>query len=258
MRYLLIALVFAVSIGSAHNSFTGGYSGSPGQQSCASSCHGGTGGTLVVTGFPTSYKPSQAYRIVVLHSSGSSIVNVNATTRLGSTANVGGTFAALTNAALFTGADGGIYAGTHAVDSVVFQWTAPAKGSGAVNFYLSGFQGTTRSSSGQSNQVTLRSSEVLAGVAEQPGLPRATVLMNNYPNPFNPSTRIRYGLAHDSRVTLMVFNMLGQRVAELENGAQAAGYHEVMFEGIDLPSGMYLYRLTTEDFDQTKRFLLLR
>jgi hypothetical protein len=95
-------------------------------------------------------------------------------------------------------------------------------------------------------------------VTEKPGIPAAVVLMNNYPNPFNPSTTIRYGLPHGSQVTLAVFNTLGQVVATLQNGPQEAGYHDVIFDSKDLPSGVYLYRLTTEDFDQTKRFILLR
>jgi hypothetical protein len=258
MKKLFFALLLGVVIGWAHNGYTGSYSGAPGQQSCASSCHGGTGGTLVMTGFPASYRPSQAYRIVIKRTTGSAIVNVNATTRLGSTSAVAGTFAILTNSALYTGADGGIYANPHAIDSVVFQWTAPAKGSGPVNFYASGFQGTTGSSNGQSKQITQSSTEVLTSVSDKPGIPATAVLMNNYPNPFNPSTTIRYGLPHTSHVTLTIFNTIGQIVATLQKGTQEAGYHDVTFEGNDLPSGVYLYRLTTEDFDQTKRFILLR
>jgi hypothetical protein len=254
MKILFFSLVLGAAIGWAHNSYTGSYSGAPGQ----SSCHGGTSGTLVVTGFPVSYRPSQAYRIVVKRSSGSAIVNVNATTRLGTTTNVAGTFGTITNSALYAGADGGVYASPHAIDSVVFQWTAPAKGSGTVNFYASGFQGSTSSSNGQSKQIALSSTEVLAGVTDKPGLPLSTVLLNNYPNPFNPSTTIRYGLAHGSEVTLAVFNTLGQLVATVQKGHQEAGYHDVTFESKDLPSGVYLYRLTTEDFDQVRRFILLR
>jgi len=102
-------------------------------------------------------------------------------------------------------------------------------------------------------------SVVLAGVG--PGgstLPGGYVLLQNYPNPFNPTTTIRYGVPRQSAVTLSVFNTLGQQVATLVNETQAAGYHEVKFDGSNLASGVYFYRLTAGYFVATNRLLLLR
>ncbi len=82
-------------------------------------------------------------------------------------------------------------------------------------------------------------------------------LFQNYPNPFNPSTSIRYALRHRSHVTLTVFDILGQRVAELVNGDIDAGYHEVKFDATNLASGVYFYRLTAGLFVDTKRLLLI-
>ena len=97
---------------------------------------------------------------------------------------------------------------------------------------------------------------LITGVAE--AAPREFVLLHNYPNPFNPSTNIKYALPHASHITLTVFNTLGQIVRELVNGELRAGYHEVQFDAAGLTSGVYFYRMRAGDFVETKRLLLLR
>jgi hypothetical protein len=83
-------------------------------------------------------------------------------------------------------------------------------------------------------------------------------LSQNYPNPFNPSTVIRYGIPEQSHVVLAVFNALGQEVARLVQAEQAAGVHEVRFDALRLPSGVYYYRMQAGDFTQTNRLTLIR
>ena len=83
-------------------------------------------------------------------------------------------------------------------------------------------------------------------------------LNQNYPNPFNPSTQITYSLAERANVTLKVFNTLGQEVAVLMNGEQAAGNHFVNFEGRNLASGLYLYTLKAGNSVSTKKMMLLK
>jgi hypothetical protein len=100
----------------------------------------------------------------------------------------------------------------------------------------------------------------ITGIVDHQGgdPPERFSLMQNYPNPFNPSTTIRYALSSRSLVTLSVFNTLGQQVAPLVNETQDAGYHEVKFDGSNMASGMYFYRIQAGSFVQTKKLLLLR
>ncbi len=89
-------------------------------------------------------------------------------------------------------------------------------------------------------------------------VPTTLELFQNYPNPFNPSTTIRYSLPARSHVTLSVFNILGQRVAVLEEGDRDAGVHVVAFSGGGFASGVYVYRIVAGTYAATKRLLLLR
>lgn len=88
--------------------------------------------------------------------------------------------------------------------------------------------------------------------------PNRIQLDQNYPNPFNPSTAITYHLSNAQDVTLRVYDILGRQVAELVNQHQTAGEHRVDFDASHLSSGMYLYRLSSESFSETKQMLLLK
>ncbi|GIK59923.1 MAG: hypothetical protein JETCAE03_15050 [Ignavibacteriaceae bacterium] len=91
-------------------------------------------------------------------------------------------------------------------------------------------------------------------------------LSPNYPNPFNPSTLISYRLPVIGFVTLKVYDVLGREVATLVNEEKPAGEYEIEFDGSNLPSGVYLYRLTAGDpstssgqkFSETKKLVLLK
>lgn len=83
-------------------------------------------------------------------------------------------------------------------------------------------------------------------------------LMGNYPNPFNPATKIGYTLPARSWVKLAVFNSLGQEVAVLQDGEHESGYHEAVFNAHGLPSGAYFYTLTAGSLTRTRTLLLVR
>ncbi|GBD86196.1 hypothetical protein BMS3Abin03_00106 [bacterium BMS3Abin03] len=77
-------------------------------------------------------------------------------------------------------------------------------------------------------------------------------LAQNYPNPFNPSTKISFGLATDSKVTLTVYNLLGETVATLVNSNMAAGNHDVIFDAANLNSSVYFYRIEANGVDGSR------
>ena len=90
-------------------------------------------------------------------------------------------------------------------------------------------------------------------------------LQQNYPNPFNPSTKINFGLKKAGNVEITVYNILGNKVATLLNGYKPAGNHSVSFDASNLPagrqglsSGVYLYRIVTNEFVQTRKMILIK
>lgn len=89
-------------------------------------------------------------------------------------------------------------------------------------------------------------------------IPTGYELFNNYPNPFNPTTKISYSVPQLSFVSLKVFDSLGKEVAELVNGEKYPGSFEVNFNASNLPSGVYFYRLTAGNFSQTKKLILMK
>lgn len=89
-------------------------------------------------------------------------------------------------------------------------------------------------------------------------LPTQFSLNQNYPNPFNPSTNIKFELPKSSVVRLSVFDMLGREVSVLVNERRNAGVYEVKFDGSNLASGVYFYRLQAGDYVASKKMLVLK
>ena len=89
-------------------------------------------------------------------------------------------------------------------------------------------------------------------------VPQQFFLAQNYPNPFNPETEIRFGLPAAGRVTLELYNMLGQRVQTIYEGVQPAGIHSITFNAAHLPSGLYTYRLRAGSYDAVRKMMLIK
>ena len=89
-------------------------------------------------------------------------------------------------------------------------------------------------------------------------IPTNFTLSQNYPNPFNPNTTIEYSIPKRSHVTIKVYDLLGREIATLINEEKPAGNYSVNFDGSDLSSGIYFYRLTASEFNQTKKLILIK
>ena len=257
-----IAIVCCLLISSspvfARPSYTG-YSSAPGCMGrCASSCHGSSGGTIQISGFPSEYTPGETYTIAISHSGGSSIRQFNGSCRIGTGSENAGTITAGTNTVTYNRSEetNGIHLSSTNQNNASFSWTAPSEGTGEVRLYISGLQG---SYSGQNSTLSLISNEAMTDVEEgMPDIPAGFALEDNYPNPFNASTTIRYTLPEPSEVLIEIYDVLGRKVATLAQGKQPAGDHQVTWNANDRSSGLFFYSVQAGDFKQTRRMLLLK
>jgi photosystem II stability/assembly factor-like uncharacterized protein len=90
------------------------------------------------------------------------------------------------------------------------------------------------------------------------GFPSQYYLLQNYPNPFNPLTTIKYALKENSTVRLSVYDILGREIKQLVNETQKAGTYTIQFNAEGLSSGIYLYKIQTENYSETKRMILTK
>jgi DNA-binding beta-propeller fold protein YncE len=100
----------------------------------------------------------------------------------------------------------------------------------------------------QTNDVTELENQILKNFS----------LIQNFPNPFNPTTKIKYTIPEKANHSLIVFDVLGNELRELVGGEVEAGEYEADFDATNLPSGVYFYRLQTEEFIETKKMILLK
>jgi len=93
---------------------------------------------------------------------------------------------------------------------------------------------------------------------EHDELPTEFLLKQNFPNPFNPTTTIEYGVKEKSNVKITILNTIGKEVAVVLNQKKEPGHHQIEFNAINLPSGVYFYRLQAGSFVQTRKMILLK
>ncbi|MGB9665218.1 MAG: T9SS type A sorting domain-containing protein, partial [Ignavibacteria bacterium] len=83
-------------------------------------------------------------------------------------------------------------------------------------------------------------------------------LSQNYPNPFNPLTNIDFQMAEDGYVKISIYNLMGQKIKDIINDFRKAGSYSIMLNALELPSGIYFYTMTANNFSQTRKLILLK
>ena len=157
---------------------------------------------------------------------------------------------------LYAGATGSIYLTTDEVRWKAIGDSLPASPVGVIVADKSSLLAAT-----QGNGIWKRPfSDFIVTSVKQParGLPTEYTLSQNYPNPFNPTTAIRYALPSQGYITLVVYNMLGERIATLVDGMQTPGAKSVNFNAGSLASGVYFYRLQAGSYSATKKLILIK
>ncbi|MBE0566835.1 MAG: hypothetical protein IH621_12795 [Krumholzibacteria bacterium] len=247
----------------------------PGETNCTA-CHASfplnSGlGSLTVGGVPAAYEPGAAYDVTI------TLADPNAQrwgfefTVLGADTNSIGTLVVLDADVQLSTTLGRTYAkhtsvGTHPGTAVAHtwtvRWTAPPVGAGDATLYVAGnaANGNLNATGDRIYAASTRWTE--GGLSAVPDAAMAH-LGDNYPNPFNPRTTIRYALEEAAPVRLTVYGVDGRLVRRLEDGRREAGEHRVAWDGLDtagraVPSGTYLYRLEAGPVRETRTMTLLR
>ncbi|MCP4631423.1 MAG: T9SS type A sorting domain-containing protein [candidate division Zixibacteria bacterium] len=257
--------IFISSLASAHSDSTG-YSGAPGSNgTCASSCHGTGGGTMGVTGFPAEYVPEETYIITISHAAGNSIAQFNASCRIGIDSENAGIISSGANTDTYstTNETNGARFVVGNLDLGTFEWTAPEAGIGDVRLYVAGMQGNDEN--GQNNALILLSTEGSSSDVDEDRVPGLFAELSNYPNPFNSNTLIEFSYEHDkpSGVHLGIFNLTGQLIYSRYIYCNKPKIYNAMWNGInddglEVPSGVYFYRIESKYGVRTNKMVLMK
>jgi hypothetical protein len=162
-----------------------------------------------------------------------------------------------------------LFNGAAVTDTYNYSIPANSNGTFTISLYLTAQTTFNGNISITSNDPNLTSQQISLHVDtstanEDPlQIPEITSLQGNFPNPFNPETTIRFGLKQAGRVSIEIYNTKGQHIRTLVSDKLKAGYHSAVWNGTDssgkaVSSGMYLYRMQTEGFAQTRKMMLMK
>jgi len=146
-------------------------------------------------------------------------------------------------------ANGTVVAVNNSTGNNPFTLTAPAPGIYTVN---AGFKNPNRRWDSVMVDISV------TGVGENASNPALYKLYDNYPNPFNPSTTLRYYLPEASLISIKIYDTVGKNVAVLVNEVKTAGTHQIEFNAIGLSSGIYYYSIQAATFSETKKMILMK
>lgn len=144
--------------------------------------------------------------------------------------------------------------------SFEFTFTAPSAAGSAILYANGNSVNFNGNSTGDQWNFAPNKTVIISATSSAPQQPRPVgfELAQNFPNPFNPSTTIQFTLPQDDVVRLKIFDASGREVQTLVSGRSSRGTHTVSFNATNLASGVYLYRLETSTFSETKKMLLIK
>src|SRR5690606_19678322 len=141
-------------------------------------------------------------------------------------------------------------------------WTQRNEGFGGLNVqnvFISGSYIYASAYTGSNHTVFRRPLSELVGIQNiSSEIPDGFSLQQNYPNPFNPSTKIKFAIPNSSFVKLAVYDMLGREVSSLVNEQLQPGTYEYEFEASGLISGVYFYKISTDNFSEVRKMILIK
>ena len=157
---------------------------------------------------------------------------------------------------IFAGTSGGVFLTTN----FGANWESKNQGFTSIPSVYSLYNINNFIFAGTSSKVWRRdSAEINIGIKQiSESVPSSYSLKQNYPNPFNPTTKITFNVARMSDVKIVVYDIMGREVQSLVNEKLQPGTYETTFDGSQFTSGVYYYRLTTEDFVDTKKMLMIK